>query len=121
MKTIINMFKCNCKNIEVGSYSNQMWVHAPAHMSKVNGYCLDRCIAEEVMILWQLGITTTGCCCGHGKAPPFIGVYLADTDRMKAMGYLVIPNNCRPGDDDSFMPMGADHPTKYLKDKLNVH
>lgn len=108
------MFKCTCENVELGTYANQMWVHAPAHMPKENGYCLDRCVAEEVMILWQLGITTTGCCCGHGTVAPFIGVEDEDIPRMKAMGYQVMFNRSRTGDEDTFTPMGADHPTRYL-------
>jgi hypothetical protein len=80
-------------------------------MPKINGYCLDRCIAEEVMALWTLGITTTGCCCGHGKVPPYIGVIDEDIGRMKGMGYVVKPNHNpgRESDQDSFYPMGARH------------
>ena len=98
--------KCHCESVEVGSYDNQIWVHAPSHMPKENGYCLDRCIAEEIMQLWMKGITTTGCCCGHKKIPPFIGVIDADISKMKLMGYEVAPNKIRPMDEDSFYPKG---------------
>lgn len=110
------MFKCTCVNVEPGSYNNQMVVHAPAHMPKEDGYCLDRCIAEEVMTLWQLGITTTGCCCGHGRVPPYIGVADEDIPRMKEWGYIVKPN-VNPGrenDEDSFTPMGRDYALAIL-------
>lgn len=95
---------CKCNNIEFGSYGNQIWVHAPAHMPKENGYCLDRCVAEEVMQLWMKGITTTGCCCGHNKSEGFIGVIDSDIKRMKELGYEVHFNQSRPNDDDSFKP-----------------
>lgn len=85
-------------------------------MAKDNGYCLDRCIAEEVMMLWILGITTTGCCCGHGKVPPYIGVIDSDIPRMKAYGYSVSFNHMRPDDEDSFTPMGAEH----AMSKINI-
>ena len=95
---------CDCKDIEVGSYGNQIWVHAPAHMAKDNGYCLDRCVAEEVMQLWMKGITTTGCCCGHNKLEGFIGVVERDIPKMKELGYEVQFNPSRPNDEDSFKP-----------------
>lgn len=95
---------CDCVNVEMGSYDNQIHVHAPAHMPKENGYSLDRCIANEIMQLWMRGITTTGCCCGHNRARPYIGVIDADIPKMKEMGYEVHPNPCRPGAEDSFYP-----------------
>lgn len=95
---------CGCVGIEVGSYANQVLLPAPSHMSKANGYSIDACLAEEVQDLWRQGIRTTGCCCGHNKLPPFIGVDFDDVDRMKALGYEVAFNPCRPGDEDSFVP-----------------
>lgn len=99
--------KCRCYNIEMGSYGNQIWVHAPDHMPKENGYCLDRCVAEEVMQLWMKGITTTGCCCGHQTEHAYIGVIDPDIPKMKEMGYKVAPNKSRPGAEDSFYPQGT--------------
>jgi hypothetical protein len=95
---------CSCVDIEIGSYQNQIVVHAPAHMPKSNGYCLDRCIAEEIMELWIMGVTTTGCCCGHNKVEGYIGVIDEDIPKMKELGYKVAFNECRPGDEDSFVP-----------------
>lgn len=65
---------------------------------------LDRCIVDEVTGLWEEGIHTTGCCCGHNKIKGYIGVIPEDIDRMKAMGYRVHFNHCRPNDEDSFQP-----------------
>jgi hypothetical protein len=96
---------CDCVNIDIGSYDNQRWVYAPTHMPKSNGYCLDNCIAEEVLKLWREGITTTGCCCGHNKVEPYIGVIDSDIEKMKAMGYQVQPNTLYPDRQDGFCPM----------------
>lgn len=112
------MFKCTCVDVYPGTYANQIWAHAPAHMPKENGYGIDKCIAEEIMALWMLGITTTGCCCGHGKVPPYIGVIDEDIPRMKEFGYTVHFNSIRPDDEDSFTPMGADHAQDILRAKI---
>lgn len=63
------------------------WVHAPAHMPKDNGYCLDLCIAHEVMQLWMKGVTTTGCCCGHNTQEGYIGVIEKDIPIMESLGF----------------------------------
>lgn len=103
---------CNCKNVEVGSYGNQVEVkNLPSHMAAykakqggANTICLDKCIAAEVKRLWSEGITTTGCCCGHNKVDPYIGVISEDIPKMKALGYSVAFNIMRPGDEDQFCP-----------------
>jgi len=102
---------CKCINIEIGSYDNQVEVmplpHMSAYKAKVGGadtICLDRCIAEEIKYLWSLGITTTGCCCGHNKEIGYIGVIEKDIRKMKRLGYRVILNPIRPNDEDSFIP-----------------
>lgn len=68
------------------------------------GICVDACLALEVSRLWADGIRTTGSCCGHGAQQGYIGVIDADIPRMKALGYAVHANPCRPGDEDSFVP-----------------
>lgn len=105
---------CACINVAMGSYANQIEVPAPEVLRTMRAaaglsgtICLDRCVAAEVQALWAKGITTTGCCCGHNTAPPFIGVVPADIGRMKAMGYAVAHNPGRPGDEDSFSPQQA--------------
>lgn len=96
-------FGCNCPDgVTASSYENQIWVHAPAHMPKRNGYCLDRCVAEEVMSLWMMGITTLGCCCGHnGTVPAYIQVVDHDVKRMVELGYEIQHN---PLNTNSFIP-----------------
>lgn len=65
---------------------------------------IDKCLLPKILQLWKMGIKTTGCYCGHGKAEPFIGVDFDDIQKMKDLGYKVQYNNCRPDDEDSFVP-----------------
>lgn len=95
---------CKCKNVDFGSYDNQVMVEAPHAIGFGRPVCLDTCIAEEVMDLWRRGITTTGCCCGHNKTEGYIGVMPDDIQRMEELGYKVAYNEIRPEDDDSFLP-----------------
>lgn len=100
---------CNCINVEFGSYDNQVELPRPVHMPSTSGVdtiCVDKCLKDEILYLWSLGITTTGCCCGHnrGEQYPFIGVAFTDIQKMKELGYKVQPNPCRPEDEDSFVP-----------------
>lgn len=104
---------CKCRDIDFGSYDAQTYIKDLSPYPQMveyrgdraqYGLCLDECVAEEVLELWKLGITTTGCCCGHNKISGYIGVIDADIPRMKELGYLVAPNQSRPGDEDSFYP-----------------
>jgi len=66
---------------------------------------IDKCLLPEVLKLWELGIKTTGCCCGHGHSDhAFIGVSDEFIPRMKEFGYKVQRNECRPNDEDEFVP-----------------
>ena len=65
---------------------------------------VDECLANEIEELWNKGIKTTGCCCGHGVAAPYIGVTEENIQRMKDLGYEVQFNSCRPEAEDSFVP-----------------
>lgn len=87
---------CTCENVEVGSYANQVELPRPPHMGgRTEGtasatICIDTCIADEVKALWCFGVHTTGCCCGHGKVQPYIGVIPEDVELMKNLGYKQI-------------------------------
>ena len=48
---------------------------------------IDKCLEEEILTLWQKGIKTTGCCCGHGKVLGYIGVTEDCIERMEELGY----------------------------------
>lgn len=103
-----------CEEIEFGTYNcayNIMlpWLvkdpcdpDAPKEPMTV---CVDKCLLPEVVSLWERGIKTTGCCCGHGKSDmAFIGVSEENIEKMKELGYEVAFNPCRPNDEDSFVP-----------------
>ena len=91
----------------MGSYDNQMLLKAP-DWSRHEFLGIDICIAVEVWDLWQKGIITTGCCCGHNIAPAYIGVEFEFIPMMKDMGYEVLSNTIRPDDEDSFYPLSID-------------
>jgi hypothetical protein len=65
--------------------------------------CVDNCLVNEVRYLWSLGITTTGCCCGHNYLPSYIGVIDEDIPVMKGLGYQVRFNPCGPDREDGFI------------------
>jgi len=94
---------CECKNIEIGSYKNQVTMKAP-NWSLHEFICVDRCLLNEIKYLWNIGIITTGCCCGHNKLQGYIGVEFKFIPKMKELGYKVAYNFCRPNDEDSFKP-----------------
>ena len=48
---------------------------------------VDECLANEIEDLWNKGIRTTGCCCGHGKFLGFINVNENDREKMEQLGY----------------------------------
>lgn len=101
---------CHCINVEIGSYHNQVELKRPSHMigrkegSESETICVDKCLSEEIQMLWSLEISTTGCCCGHNKLEPYIGVIDADISKMLEMGYSIRYNTNRPHANDSFIP-----------------
>lgn len=94
--------RCNCINVEIGSYNNSVVLQKPFGSRGL--VSIDKCIASEVQMLWEIGIETTGCCCGHNKVDAYIGVIDRDIPIMKRMGYAVAHNRTRPNDEDSFYP-----------------
>lgn len=103
-----------CSEIEFGTYNcayNIMlpWLvidpTEPDKPKEPKYVCIDKCLLPEILHLWEMGIKTTGCCCGHGKEEmAFIGVQPEYIEKMKSVGYRVFYNECRPGDEDSFEP-----------------
>ena len=106
---------CNCpSNVTTGSYGNVIVVPIPDHMSTYRDnrvatglsdkVSIDKCLIDEVQALWQKGIRTTGCCCGHNRRDPYIGVFPEDVQKMKDLGYQVQFNPYRPYAQDTFYP-----------------
>ena len=65
---------------------------------------IDKCLLPEIINLWELGIKTTGCCCGHNKLKPFINVAPEYIEKMKSLGYKVQFNPHNPDREDTFFP-----------------
>lgn len=103
---------CQCKNVEMGTFTNQMLVELPDHMQQYRKQrnldprllSIDSCLVKEIEHLWSEGITTTGCCCGHNQAAPYIGVIEEDIPKMRALGYLVFPIEADLDRTDNFHP-----------------
>lgn len=97
----------NCNDIRFGTYDCAYNIQTPwiADDGIAHTICVDKCLLPEVIKLWEMGIRTTGCCCGHGdKKMAFIGVRPDFIRKMKELGYKVQFNSCRPDDEDSFVP-----------------
>lgn len=82
---------CNCKNVEIGSFDNQVQIDHPSLLHPV---WVDACIADEIIDLLHKGVKTIGSCCGHNKAVPTIGVALESVKLMEELGYKHHPNPC---------------------------
>lgn len=92
---------CTCKNVDIGSYDNQVIVDIPKHMSSYKearvreglspSICLDKCIVNEINFLWSHDIKTFGSCCGHGVKEPMVNVSKEDMDKMHKLGFKLYP------------------------------
>ena len=78
---------CKCKNIGMGTYDNQVRLTTP--QGKIVG--IDTCISTEIFQLWDLGITTIECCCGHNKQRGYVIVEEKDIPKMLELGYQYDP------------------------------
>ena len=103
-----------CEDIKFGTYDCAYNIMPPYYVTDINGekktryVAIDKCLIREILDLWEEGIKTTGCCCGHGDASKaFIGAKAEYIERMKELGYTIFINQCRPGDEDSFTPKTA--------------
>jgi len=83
---------CNCKNIEMGSYDNSYAIQKP--FGRKNFINVDKCIIREILDLWEAGIETAGCCCGHNKVKPMINVSKSHHDKMIELNYKFYLNQC---------------------------
>jgi hypothetical protein len=66
---------------------------------------VDSCLGDEIMFLWNIGIKTGGCCCGHNLLDGFINsLHEEDSIKMKIFGYEVQFNPHNPKIDNTFYP-----------------
>lgn len=73
---------------------------------------IDACLSSEILFLWDIGIRTRGCCCGHGAHLGFIQVVDEDIPRMYELGYTqYIYDDKFGGIDrkDAFVPKSYGH------------
>lgn len=75
---------CKCDNIGIGTYKNQSEL---INWWNGNIVCVDSCLIDEILKLWNYKITTTGCCCGHDKQTPYINTIESDLQKMVDLGY----------------------------------
>lgn len=98
-----------CSEVKSGSYNCVYNIMPPfpcGMLEKKYRYVsIDKCLIHEIINLWEQGIKTTGCCCGHGdNNKAYIGVEVSSIPKMKKLGYTIYYNPCRPKDEDSFVP-----------------
>ncbi len=122
---------CQCHNVEIGTYNNQVILKAPDNIKifanspdRERKYTVgvDNCIAEEIKFLWDKGIRTTGCCCGHNKYLGYIGVVNKDIDKMLELGYVVQLNFCGLNNLhrlDSFTPKSVKYTQQHYLNRIN--
>lgn len=85
-ETIHPKYKCSCEGVELGSYKAAIERVAPSWSSKPT-LCIDSCILDEVLWLWEYGIITNGSCCGHNIVHPYIGVDISSVQKMSELNY----------------------------------
>lgn len=52
---------------------------------------IDSCIVDAILALWEKGIETTGCCCGHKLMRAWVSVDPSDYVAMHELGYEQAP------------------------------
>lgn len=52
---------------------------------------IDSCIVQVIHTLWEKGIETTGCCCGHNLTRAWVSVDPEDYVAMHEFGYEQAP------------------------------
>ena len=92
----------NC--CECGSYKCQIVVECPEYETvmgrKLTTVGIDKCILKEMQYLWNQGIKTLGCCCGHKVQSGYIQVKKSSIEKMKELGYELESNDRQ----DVFIP-----------------
>lgn len=88
-----------CPN-EYGIYQAMVNLEIPPHLKAENGgkytekthVDIDKCLVNEIKHLWDVGIRTYGCCCGHGIDRGMINVDERDANRMVELRYEYEPD-----------------------------
>lgn len=85
---------------EMGNYDKQIPIDMNdfPHLLRENGgfykspklFSVDACIKDEMLWLWEQGVVTMGCCCGHNQTYSMVNVL--NTELMDSLGYVKYPN-----------------------------
>jgi len=80
---------CHCKDVEVGSYDNQVSMLMPFEQEHRDDHwvCIDTCVATEIGWLWHQGVKTINSCCGHNKYRAWVIVDPKHHIKMIGLGY----------------------------------
>lgn len=90
--------KCLLKNIIIDEQ----------HLYKIGQIEIDDCLVDEILHLWDIGIHTRGCCCGHQKQSGYIEVERTDIPKMLELGYKVYKGK-EYNQFDTFIPKSECH------------
>lgn len=78
-----------CHQVDFGTYKNSVGLMAPwGELVTV-----DICMIPEIKWLWNKGIKTIECCCGHGNELPYIAVTEGNRQTMEELGYTPDPRS----------------------------
>jgi len=96
----------NCKDIDFGTYYCSYSIYLPwkvkfkwENIDSSRWQCveIDKCLLPEILKLWEMGIKTTGCCCGHGdSSKAFISVQNEFISKMLDLGYITALGGFKP-------------------------
>lgn len=90
--------ECTCVDVAMGSYDNVLLLGYYAVMLEYrdrrkakglseNGISVDKCLVDEIVMLWKSDIITFGCCCGHGIKEGMINIKYNAIDKLIELGY----------------------------------
>lgn len=74
------------------------------HIYKNGELDIDNRIVDEIKGLWNIGIHTRGCCCGHNKLGGYIEVERTDIPKMINLGYEIYAGEEANTYFDTFVP-----------------
>lgn len=84
---------------ELLRYKNQVLLELPESRERSrrlaaglsSQVCIDPCIEDVIKYLWDKGIETLGCCCGHNVINGYVDVHPDCWAQMEALGYKKMP------------------------------
>ena len=92
--------RCHCRNVAMGSHEMSVVIPTPEFIRGEFGcktnkeqVSIDLCIVPEILWLWSKGIITHGSCCGHGKQEACVCVDDSSIEKMKELGYDLLPDH----------------------------